>query len=298
MSTRFVIVLSLLAIAAIVSTLAYRAHSRQADLQARALAEAQFQNDALTALEGEARQMLATAVAAATAASGTPDQLDGCGPAFQEVARSNPMFAGLTAFDLQGLPICTGPATWLKRVEPRLLERALASEGFVIGEHTVAETISKRVLPFAQPFYDRDHRALGVVVTMVELDRLARRLARNWRMEDSIITVADRSANILVRLPNSGSWVGRRLPDELVSVLRQPGPGTTKVALATGDRVEAVGYVPVTVEPRDLFISVGFQTTSVVGELKRSLRRSVMPVTLVLLAAGLLVVLLPTPRRE
>jgi len=137
-----------------------------------------------------------------------------------------------------------------------------------------------------------------VVVTMVELDRLARRLARNWRMDDSIITVADRSANILVRLPNSGSWVGRRLPDELVSVLRRPGPGTTKVALATGDRVEAVGYIPVTVEPRDLFISVGFQTTSVVGELKRSLRRSVMPVTLVLLAAGLLVVLLPTPRRE
>ncbi len=298
MSTRFVIILSLLAIAAIVSTLAYRAHSRQSDLQARALAEAQFQNDALAAIEQEARQMLLAAATAAVAARGSPDQLDGCGPAFQEVGRSNSLFAGLTAFDLQGLPLCTGPATWLKKVEPRLLERALASEGFVVGEHTVAETIAKRVLPFAQPFYDRDHRALGVVVTMIELDRLARRLARNWRMEDSIITIADRSANILVRLPNSGSWVGRRLPDELVSVLRLPTPGTTKVALASGDRIEAVGYIPLDPPPSDLFVSVGFQTTSVIGELKRSLRRSVMPVTLVLLAAGLLVVLLPHPRRE
>src|SRR5258708_35175187 len=100
MSTRFVIILSLLAIAAIVATRAYRAHSRQSDLQARALAEAQFQNDALAAIEQEARQMLVAAATAAVAARGSPDQLDGCGPAFQEVGRSNSLFAGLTAFDL------------------------------------------------------------------------------------------------------------------------------------------------------------------------------------------------------
>src|SRR5438105_4444998 len=115
MSTRFVIVLSLLAIAAIISTLAYRAHSRQTDLQARALLEAQFQNDALSAIDQEARQILSGAVAAVVTASGNPEQSDGCGAAFQEVARSNSLFAGLTAFDLQGQPICTGPATWLKR---------------------------------------------------------------------------------------------------------------------------------------------------------------------------------------
>src|SRR5437016_3551008 len=114
MSTRFVIILSLLAIAAIVSTLAYRAHSRQRDLQARALLDAQFQNDALSAVELEARQLLSAAVGAASTARGSPDQLDGCSPAFQEVSRSNTLFAGLTAFDLQGLPLCTGPATWLK----------------------------------------------------------------------------------------------------------------------------------------------------------------------------------------
>jgi hypothetical protein len=72
----------------------------------------------------------------------------------------------------------------------------------------------------------------------------------------------------------------------------------TKVPLGAGDRVEAVGYIPLDPAPKDLFLSVGFPTTSVIGELKRSLRRSVMPVTLVLLTAGLLVVLLPTPRRD
>jgi hypothetical protein len=291
MNTRIVILISLLAIAGVFSGLAYKAYARQAELQTRALTEAKYQNDAVEIIETEARQLLTVAAEAAA-------HPEGCPAAFQELARGAPFFAGLTAFDLQGQPVCTGPATWLKRVDPRLLETALAADGFAIGEHTLAETISKKVLPFAQVFYDRDHRPLGVVVTMVELDRMARRMARNWRFEDSIITVADRSANILVRLPNSSSWVGRRLPDELVSVLRQPTPGITKVALGAGDRVEAVGYVPVTVAPHDLFVSVHFQTTSVIGEIKRSLRKSVMPVTLVLLAAGLLLVLLPQRGHE
>jgi hypothetical protein len=295
MSTRFVIFLSILAISAVISALAYRAYSRQLDLQVRALAEAEFQNGEVGKVEVEARRLLG---AAAAAASASLDRPGGCDPAFHEIARTTTLFAGLTAFDLEGQPLCTGPATWLKQVDPRLLQIGLAAEHFAIGEHMVAEVISKKVLPFVQPFYDAQHHARGVVVTMIELDRLARWLARNWRIEDSIITVADRAGNILVRLPNSSSWAGRRLPDELVSVLRDPKPGITKVSLGTGDRVEAVGYVPLDPDPPDLFVSVSFQTNSVVGELKRSLRRSVMPVTLVLLAAGLLLVLLPHPRRE
>lgn len=286
MSTRIVIFLSLLAMAGVLSGLAYKAYARQAELQTRALSEAKYQNDIVELFETEARQLLA---AAATAAA----HPETCQTAFQELARGASFFAGLTAFDLLGQPVCTGPATWLKRIDPKLMESALAADGFAIGEHTVAETISKKVLPFVQVFYDDGHHPRGVVVTMVELDRMARRMARSWRLEDSVITVADRSANILVRLPNSGSWVGRRLPDELVSVLRQPAPGITKVPLGAGDRVEAIGYVPVTIAPHDLFVSVHFQTTTVIGEIKRSLRKSVMPVTLVLLAAGLLLVLLP-----
>jgi hypothetical protein len=291
MSTRIVIILSVLALAGLLSGLAYRAYARQTELEARALIEAEYQNDEVGVVEQEARRLLAAAAAAASAArDGDPA---GCGPAFHELARTASFFAGLTAFDRNGVPVCTGPATWLNHIDPALLERGLATGGFVVGEHSVAGTISKKVLPFAEPFYDQAHHPIGVVVTMIELDRLARRLARNWRLEDSTITVADRSANILVRLPNSASWVGRRLPDGLVSVLNEPRPGTLKLSIDAGDRIEAIGYVPTAIAPRDLFVSVGFQTTSVIGEIKHSLRRSVMPVTLVLLAAGLLLVLLP-----
>jgi hypothetical protein len=296
MSTRIVVLLTVLTIAGILSGLAYRTHARQVELEARALAEAEYQNSEVGAVELEARRLLAAAAAAAGAAHDRDPA--GCGPAFVELARSAGFFAGLTAFDRTGAPLCTGSATWLKHVDAALIRRALAAQGFVVGEHTVADTISKKVLPFAAPFYDREHRAIGVVVTLVELDRLARRLARNWRLEDSIITVADRSANILVHLPNSGSWVGRRLPDGLVSVLHESHPGTLKLSVDAGDRIEAVGYVPTEIPPVDLFVSVGFETTSMTGELKRSLRRSVMPVTLVLLAAGLLLVLLPQRNLE
>jgi hypothetical protein len=296
MNTRIVILLTVVTLIGILSGLAYRTHARQVELAARALAEAEYQNSEVGAVEQEARRLLAAAAAAASAAHERDPA--GCGPAFVELARSAGFFAGLTAFDRAGVPLCTGPATWLKQADAGLLRRALTAQGFVVGEHTVADTISKKVLPFAAPFYDREHREIGVVVTLVELDRLARRLARNWRLEDSIITVADRSANILVRLPNSGSWVGRRLPDGLVSVLHESRPGTLKLPVDAGDRIEAIGYVPTEIPPVDLFVSVGFETTSMTGELKRSLRRSVMPVTLVLLAAGLLLVLLPLRNPE
>ncbi len=151
MSTRIVILVSALAIAAVISALAYRAYSRQAELQASALAVRQTAADPAAAIGGR--------------------------------------------------PICTGPAAWLKSIE-------------------------------------------------------------------------------------------------LVAVLRHPRPGITKVPLGAGDRVEAVGYVPADPPPSDFFVSVSFQTTLAVGELKRTLRRSIMPVTLVLLAAGLLLVLLPQPLRD
>ena len=291
MSTRIVIVLSVLAIAGILGGLAYRAYARQAELAARALAEAEYQNNAVGVVEQEARRLLGAAAAAAGAAhDGDPP---GCAPAFRSLARGAAFFAGLTAFDRNGAVVCSGPATWLKQIDPALLRQGLAAQGFMTGESMVAAAIGKKVLPFAEPFYDRAHRPAGVVVTVVELDHLARRLARTWRLEDSVITVADRSANILVRLPNSDSWVGRRLPDGLVSVLHDSRPGIVQLPLDAGDRIEAIGYVPTEIPPRDLFVSVGFETTSVIGEIKRSLRRSVMPVTLVLLAAGLLLVLLP-----
>jgi hypothetical protein len=297
MSTRVVIILSVLAIAGILSGLAYRTYARQAELAARALAEAEYQNSEVGTIEQEARALLAGATLAAASAAQAGDPA-GCGPQFHALAHATSFFAGLTAFDRDGVVICSGPATWLRHVDPALLQRGLAAQGFVVGEHTVADTIGKKVLPFAAPFYDPAHHPIGVVVTMIELDRLARRLARGWRLEDSVITVADRSANILVRLPNSASWVGRRLPDALVSVLHDSHAGTVKLSVDAGDRIEAVGYVPTEIPPIDLFVSVGFQTMSVTGELKQSLRRSVMPVTLVLLAAGLLLVLLPQRNPE
>src|SRR5271154_658928 len=137
MSTRIVIILSVLTIVGILSGLAYRASTRQAELEARALAEAEYQNDELGVVEQEARRLLEAAAAAAGAVrDGDPA---GCGPAFHELARGASFFAGLTAFDRKGVPVCTGPATWLKQVDPALLERGLAAKGFVVGEHTVAD---------------------------------------------------------------------------------------------------------------------------------------------------------------
>ena len=65
-NTRIVIFLSLLAIAGVFSGLAYKAYAKQSELQSRALTEARLQNDAVAQIEGEARQLLIAAAAAAS----------------------------------------------------------------------------------------------------------------------------------------------------------------------------------------------------------------------------------------
>lgn len=286
MNTRSVVILTALVVAGLLAAWAYKVSAQQDELQRRALLEAKFQNDLVSQIEAEARQLLSTA-------AGIALDSERCEAAFAGIARSATFFSGLTAFDLQGDPICASAARWSKPINPKLMNTALVSEGFVIGEQTIVAEINKRVLPFAQVLRDADGQVRGVVTTMVELDRMARRIARHWRHEDATITVADRAGNILVRLSNSISRSGQRLPDELISVLGEPHPGTTKVELAAGERVEAIGYIPVTVAPFDLFVSVHFQTATLIGEIKGAFRKSVVPVTLVLLAAGLLLVLLP-----
>jgi hypothetical protein len=295
MPTRIVLILSLLAALAIIATVGVRAHLRQGALEEQALAEAKFQNAALEAIEGEARELLAQAADAVTITRATPD---GCGAALTALSRTYAFSSALAAFDRTGALLCSGAARWLTHLDPRLLALGLATTDFVVGELTTAEAINRKVLPFAQPFFDQDHRIAGIVVTVIELDKLARRLARNWRFDNSIITVADRSATILVHLPQSGSWVGRRLPEGLVSVLDRPAAGTTLLAEGFADHIQAVGYVPVTIAPKDLFLSVGFPTTTPFGEIKGWLRRSVGPVTIVLIAAGLLLAVLPRSGRE
>lgn len=293
MRARIILFLTGLAIVGVIAATGFRAYLREVDLRERALAEAVTQNSELGLVETETRDLLASA---AQAAQAHPGDESACARDLQALSRAHPLYAALAVFSPEGILLCTGPARWLTRVDERLLKLATAAGDFTVGEFTIAESINRKILPFAQPILDGD-RVAGFAVTVIELDALTRRLARGWHQEAATITVTDRSANILVRLPHSASWVGRRLPDEMVSLLGQPDIGTAKLPAASGDRVEAVGYVPVTVAPRDLFISVQFQTNTVLGEIKRSLRRSILPVTIVFLAAGLLVVLLQA-RRE
>jgi hypothetical protein len=293
MKIRLILLVTCLAIVGVIAATGYRAYLLEAELSGRALAEAIFQNSELAAVEAETRQLLA---AASDAAIAHLDDPGACSQELQTLTRVHPLYAALAVFSPEGALLCSGPARWLTRPDDRLLRLAAMSDGFAVGEFTIAEGINRKILPFALPLYNGP-RLIGFAVTVIELDSLTRRLARSWRQENAIITVADRSANILVRLPHSASWVGRRLPDEMVALLDLPTAGIAKLAMATGDRVEALGYVPLAPAPRDLFVSVGFQTNTVLGEIKRSLRKSILPVTVVFLAAGLLVVLLQA-RRE
>lgn len=287
--------LLLVVVVALLATVAVRAMLRAADLNDQALSEARRQTAALDSLlQGTDRVLTAAGeLAAASTVTGV------CDIDFGAITFDSPLYPALAAFDVDGRLMCGGGLRSLPRADSRhLLQAAAAAPGSVTGEFAVIEPGHRRVLPVARASRGPDGRVTAVAVTLIDLEQLASHLARVWRLDNATVTLADHNGVILVRLPFHGSWAGRKLPEDVMRVVQRDRQGNTSLDLGTGNRVEAIGFAPLATSGNELFVTVAFHTTTALGDVKRVVSRSLVPATLLALAAGLVVVALPRSRRS
>jgi PAS domain S-box-containing protein len=154
---------------------------------------------------------------------------------------------------------------------------------FVIGEYE-PEADGPGVLAMGYPVPNAAGPA-AVLVADIDLGWLREQILAHGLPSHSSVTVADRNATYLVRLPNRDR-VGRRLNPEALPLLSAAAPAVVENVSTDGVR-RVVGFVPLAPPPEDLFISVGISTEIAYAASDAAARRGY-----VLIAAGFAAALL------
>ncbi|MCW2235748.1 PAS domain-containing protein [Azospirillum canadense] len=222
-----------------------------------------------------------------------------CREHLARLTRLAPEYRSLAVVGRDGTVLCSGAADAPARLPTSLphIRRAMEEGHFVVGEWTPGasdpgakdktqgpeSTPATGTLPFAIPFRNEAGEIAGVVTLGLDLPWLSANFAARPLPENASLLVTDRNGNILVKLPNGIAQRGERVPpaylelvgDERGGVATMPGlDGVTRV-LAYSSARRGV---------RDLFISVGLDHTTAIGNIDRSTRHG-----LLLTLAGLLV---------
>ena len=152
----------------------------------------------------------------------------GCTGYLRRAAADSPHLAVLALTRPDGTIVCNsvGSAPGSYAVPDRTYQRRAVADGrFVMGGYARGNASRKDSLHFAQPLLDEYGRTVGVLAAAVDLGWLARDLQANLRLPSTSLTVADGDGVILVRYPEGGDWVGKRVPEERMRILDGRGEG-------------------------------------------------------------------------
>jgi two-component sensor histidine kinase len=121
-------------------------------------------------------------------------------------------------------------------------QRAMATGSSAIGEYVIGRGTGQPTVQFAHPLHDASGAIDGLINLGFDPEWLGRRLAKAGLPRDATVTVTDRNGTVLVRLPDSGTWLGRPAPEafaaELARAVAEGGvremPGLRGVMRITG----------------------------------------------------------------
>jgi two-component sensor histidine kinase len=153
-----------------------------------------------------------------------------------------------------GRMICTSEPSLsdISLADRSYLSEARETGKFVVGTFTVDRVDGHKVLPLALPMKGVD----AVIVGTLDLDWLGGRLREREYSRDSALTIADRDGVILAREPFPERFVGTKIPDSFMPLIRADFPGTREVTSQDGTR-RIIGFVPTAAAPAGLYVSAG-----------------------------------------
>ncbi|PWC34216.1 PAS domain-containing protein [Azospirillum sp. TSO35-2] len=229
-------------------------------------------------VEGEQGRIIDNARLMLTAMTEAPflraGDLARCQTYLERLSSRSSDYRTLSVTDEQGRILCSGDPSRVGgtlAAQPHF-RRAMAQNRFVVGEWTITRSgATGGELPVAAPYTDPDGKQAGVIALSLDVPWLAATFAARPLPDNAVLTVADRSGTILVRLPNGKARVGQRMPDSYLPLLSASAPGVATV-LGQDGVSRIVAYSPATAGMRDLFISVGVDQLAAMGAVDRATR--------------------------
>jgi len=285
-------VLVLLAVLPAIGIQAYSVFQFRAEREEEVAAQAER---LLHLVEGEqarivdGARLMVTAIAESTAVRA--GDYDRCQEHLTRLARRAPEYRSLTVVDRKGAVLCSGspdtPAVAM--ADQPHIRRAIEDGRFVVGEWTPGAAGTSKdsgggaALPFAVPFRNDKGDVAGVVTLGLDLPWLSANFAARPLPDNASLMVTDRNGTILVKLPNGIAQRGERVPPAYLDLVGEERGGVVTMPGLDGV-TRVMAYTPARRGVRDLFISVGLDHSTAVGNIDHATRQG-----LLLTLAGLLV---------
>ncbi|MEX0589697.1 MAG: histidine kinase dimerization/phosphoacceptor domain -containing protein [Xanthobacteraceae bacterium] len=225
---------------------------RQAGEQA--LASARQISAELTQLAEGTRHLMLTI----TRHPSVPDNEAECAAHFSSVIEKLAIYREAALIDREGRFHCSTVA-----IPPTLdvrdriyFREPLRTGKFTIGTITVGRVTGERSLHVSMPYQSPDKRFDGVIVFILNPDRIAREFARRAWPADQRLSVLDREGSLVFTVPPTDEVAARAIGREAFE-RTQHAPGRALIVRRPQGTDEIVGFTPLDEDPDGLFVAVG-----------------------------------------
>jgi two-component sensor histidine kinase len=196
-----------------------------------------------------------------------------CESFLDDVAKQLPQLRGIAVADLSGTVRCASGLALGDGIgnEP-WFEQMLRDDAFTVGTFTGSRPDQAAFLPVALPI-ESNGQPEGAVVAGIDLAWLGARLRERNLARGSAMAIADRDGVILAREPEPGQYVGKRISDQMMSVVRADSPGTIEFTAADGAQ-RILGYQPPAATGTGLYVGASFDAGQAFAPIYASTWRS------------------------
>jgi PAS domain S-box-containing protein len=214
-----------------------------------------------------------------------------CSPYLKAIQEKVPYILSFVAMDISGHIRCRPLGTIDTQhyfADRAYFHEALSRLGFVVGDYTpVFEEgglAPQPVLPLALPIWNDRGDVVGVLAAALDLVWLNQKVKERTVPENGSVTVADRRGIMIVQHPHPERMLGKLLPQEYLAQASAKTIGTAETISADGLK-RIVGYIPLAVPPRDIYVNVGLSTKAAFASINQAARRGFMLIAAALILA-------------
>jgi PAS domain S-box-containing protein len=201
-----------------------------------------------------------------------------CSSYLQNLQERVPYLVAIIALDRDGAVKCSGAQSvdGGRYSNRTYFQEAVAQNSFVIGAYTAdfaeGNLSGRPVLPLALPIWNDNGETIGVVAAALDLQWLGDKLKERILPPGGSLTISDRRGTIVARQPLPERFVGTMIPDAFLKFVNAEEPGVFEAVSQDGVK-RILGYIPLNVPPKGLYISAGLSSKSAFEAINRTAKR-------------------------
>ena len=212
-----------------------------------------------------------------------------CQAFLEKLNQSYTIYASLTVAGLDGRVMCTSASSKAPASigDREYFQKTIQERQIITGAPVTGRLTGKVVQPVAIPIRDSANQVTGVLVATLDLQQVVAYAKKLDMPLQSAILIVDQTGTVIMRYPQTETWVGRTLPEASIikKILSQQKEGYTEVAGLDGIK-RLYAFTPFGDSPDNtLYISIGIPSAIAYAQPNRILVTNLVLIGLTALLA-------------